>query len=283
MWSKTLADLSKGTLASASYSSSDEPAGNAVRDITAVLPEAPESASAYSGRGRRNDFPSAGIREIRPFRSLAVGITLGSGGIGLQLATPLNSNFNLRTDASFFAYNTSFIVDSIPITGHLHLASVSASLDWAPTGRNFHVSPGVTVYEDTNFNATIFIVGYQVITLNDREYTSDPNDPVHGTASINFGKRVAPRLTVGYGNVIRHHTAGLTFPVELGFEYIHRPTAAFALTGSSCDSPNDCGPINSDPDTQQNILEQQQNIDKEIKPLRLFPIFSFGVSYKFGH
>lgn len=269
----------KTLVGAASYSSSND-----FSEVNASsLPDAPNGAEGDQIREQRERIPSPGLRATRPFHSLAVGITLGSAGVGLQLATPLLPKFNLRTDASFFSYGTSFVVDTIPITGKLHLASVSGSLDWAPTGGNFHISPGITLYEDTDFNATIFIPGNQVIELNGQSYTSDPSDPIRGTAYVGFGKRVAPRLTVGYGNVIRHHTAGLTFPVEIGIEYIKRPVATFELTGSSCDSPTDCGPINSDPSTQQNIQEQQQEINSDIRPLRFFPIFSFGVSYKFGH
>ncbi len=268
---------------SISYSSSVR-TPSAAEEEKESLPDAPDAPAALSRvRERRVDIPAPGIRETRPFRSLAVGVTLGSSGIGLQLATPINSKFNLRTDASFFSYDTSFTADTIPIVGHLHLASVSTSLDWAPTAHNFHISPGVTFYDNTNFNATIYIPGNQVVMLDGVPYTSDPADPIRGTAHLTFGQRIAPRLTMGYGNVIRHHTAGFTFPVEVGFEYIRTPVAAFQLTGSSCDAPNDCGPINADPETQQNIQEQQQEINDDIRLLRFFPIFSFGVSYKFGH
>ena len=245
------------------------------------LPHAPD-ASPRIGQ-ESYSMPSPGIRATRPFRSLAVGLTLGTGGIGVELATPVTSKINLRGTASFFSYGTSFVVDTIPIDGKLHLASVAGSIDWFPTAGNFHISPGITFYENTNFNATIFIPGNQVVKLDDQPYTSDPDDPIHGTAFVGFGHQVAPRLTVGWGNVIRHHTSGFTFPVELGVEYIKPPTATFVLTGSSCDSVGNCGPIQSDPTTQQNIDEQQTEIVNDLHPLRFFPILSVGISYKFGH
>ena len=246
-------------------------------DLT--LPEAPSAAT----RRRVDRDPSPGLRATRPFRSLAVALTLGTGGIGLDLATPLTSKLNLRAGAAFLNYTTSFTVDTIPIDGTLHLTSASAAVDWFPTGRSFHISPGITLYNDTTYNALIFIPGNQVVTLNDQNYTSDPADPIHGTAFLRFGNRVAPRLTVGWGNVIRHRTAGLTFPVDIGIEYITPPTALFVLAGSSCDSTGSCDPIQSDPATQQNILEQQTEIVNELHPLRFFPILSIGISYKFGH
>ena len=243
------------------------------------LPEAP--VPHFYGGGGQAEYTAE--REPRPFHSLAVGLTLGTGGIGVELATPINTKLNLRGGASFFSYNTSFIVDTIPITGALHLSNINAEVDYFPRARSFHISPGITFYDNTRFNATIFVPGNQVVVFNDQNYTSDPNDPIRGTADISFGRTVAPRLTVGFGNVIRHHTAHLTFPFEIGAEYIKTPSAIFNLTGSSCDAPNDCNPINSDPETQENITEQQNEINADVKPFRIFPIITFGVSYKFGH
>ena len=249
----------------------------------ASLPEAPSLTSTRAARPRPDRDLSPGLRATRPFRSFAMGLTLGTGGIGLDLATPITSKLNLRLGAAFLNYTTSFTVDTIPIDGTLHLASASAAIDWFPRARSFHISPGITLYNDTTYNALIFIPGNQIVTLNDQDYTSDPADPIHGTAFLKFGNRVAPRLTVGWGNVIRHRTAGLTFPVDIGIEYITPPTALFLLGGSSCDNTGACDPIQNDPATQQNILEQQTEIVNDLHPLRFFPILSVGISYKFGH
>jgi hypothetical protein len=248
-----------------------------------ALPDAPEVSYSSGSRPRKYAPASPGDRETRPFRSLAVGVMLTTGGIGVELATPVTPKINLRAYAGILSWTTSFTVDTIPISGTAHLSNAGFSVDWFPTAHNFHISPGLTMYENTNYNATIFIPGNQVVTLNDQDYTSDPNDPIHGTAFIQFGHTIAPRLTVGWGNVIRHHTARFTFPVEIGIEYIKPPTAVFNLAGSSCDSTGDCGPIQDDPDTQKNILEQQNEIISDLRPLRFFPIISFGISYKFGH
>ncbi len=264
--------------ASSSTASLASPSSPASRD--AVLPDAP---SARARGGNSSQALPAADREPRPFHSLAVGLTFGTGGIGLELATPINTKLNLRGGAAFFGYHTSFTQDTIPIDGTLHLSNIHAEVDYFPRARSFHISPGVTFYDNTRFNANIFVPGNQVVNFNDQNYTSDPDDPIRGTALIQFGRTVAPRLTIGYGNVIRHNTPHLTFPVEIGVEYIKTPTAVFNLTGSSCTAPGDCTPIQDDPETEQNILEQQNEINSDIKPFRFFPILTFGVSYKFGH
>ncbi len=245
------------------------------------LPDAP---SEHQDSRRRYPRPELAVAShTRPFSTLALALTLGDGGIGFDLATPLNTRINLRAGAGLFSYNTNFVVDTIPISGALHLGNAHASLDWFLFNNSFHISPGITLYNETDFNARILVPGNQIVTLNDQDYTSDPSDPIHGNALINFGNKIGPRLTVGWGNMIPHRDQNWTFPVEFGVDYRKAPTAVFTLAGSSCDSQGDCGPIQTDPDTQINIDEQQREIVNDLRPLRFFPILTFGVSYKFGH
>ncbi len=220
--------------------------------------------------------PLAVASHTRPFSTMAIGLTFGTGGVGIELATPLNTRFNLRGGVGFFNYTTSFTVDSVPVDGTLHLSNVHAGVDWFFSDRH-------SFHNHSNYNAVIFIPGYGIINLNDQDYTSDPADPIHGTAFINFGSSIAPRLTAGFGNMIPHKDKNITFPMDFGFQYIRKPTALFKLAGSSCDNSGDCQSIATDPDAQANLLEEQNEIIHDIAPLRFFPIISFGIAYKFGH
>ncbi len=264
------------------FSSSSQPLASPEGSAVASneLPETPEPSLAAVRYVRP---PLAVASHTRPFSTLAIGVNLGTAGIGVEVATPLNTRLNLRGGAGFFSYTTSFVVDTVPIDGTLHIGNAHAVVDWFLFGNSFHLSPGITLYNNTNYNALIHVPANEVITLNDQDYTSDPLDPIRGTAYMKFGGKVAPRLTAGFGNMIPHKDKNWTFPFELGFDYRSRPTAIFSLIGSSCDSTGDCEPIQNQPDTQTNIQEQQNEIVNELAPLRFFPILSFGVGYKFGH
>ena len=228
--------------------------------------------------------PLAVASHTRPFSTFALGVTFGSTGAGVEIATPLNTRFNLRGGVGFFNYSTSFKTDGVPIDGTLHLGNIHAGVDWFFSDKHsFHISPGVTFFNHSNYNALIHIAPNGIITLNDQDYTSDPADPIHGTALIQFGSKFSPRLTAGFGNMIPHKDKNITFPMEFGFQYIAKPTAVFKLAGSSCDSTGDCDPISTDPDAQANLLEEQNEIIHDLAPLRFFPIFQFGIAYKFGH
>ena len=257
----------------AASSSSREPATIALDE----LPDAPSTRRAGFVRP-----PLAVASHTGPFSTVALAVTFGSGGVGIDVATPLNTKFNLRGGAGFLNYTTSFVA-TVPITGTLQLRNVHGVVDWFPWGKAFHISPGVTFYQSNRYDAFIYIPGGQVVAFSDQNYTSDPNDPVHGTADVTFGNQVAPRLTVGWGNMIPHTDKNWTFPFEIGAEYVKPPVSAFTLLGSSCDAQGDCGSVQNDPDTQANVLQQQIDLTNELRPLRFFPVISIGVSYKFGH
>lgn len=52
--------------------------------------------------------------------------------------------------------------------------------------------------------------------------------------------------------------------------------------GNVCDpSGLDCRSISSDPTVQSNIVTEENKINKNISPLRFYPIVSLGLGWKF--
>ena len=223
-------------------------------------------------------------KPIHPFSTAAVAIKVGFAGIGVDIATPLASRFNLRAGGSFFSYSGSFNSDGITINGDLKFRSGTASLDWFPFNSSFRISPGITFYNGNNLNATVLVPGGQTFSLGDTNYTSSNADPVNGTAAVNFGRRTAPSLTIGFGNMIPRSGRHISFPFEIGFQYIGPPTLTFNLSGIACTNSNDpatCSPIQTNAQTQANIQQQESKIDSDIELLRFYPIISQGVSVRF--
>ena len=223
-------------------------------------------------------------KPIRPFSTAALAVNFGSGGIGVDLATPLAQHFNLRVGGSFFSYSASFNSDGIVIDGDLKFRSGRASLDYYPFHGGFRISPGVTFYNGNNLNATTLVPRGQPFSLGDTNYYSSTTDPVHGTASFYLGKHVAPSITVGFGNMIPRSGRHVSFPFEIGFQYIDAPTITITLQGTACmyaNIPASCSPVATDPQTQANLQQEEANINSDIKPLRFYPIISQGVSVRF--
>jgi hypothetical protein len=219
---------------------------------------------------------------MKPFHSYAVMVKGGFAGFGLDIATSMGNHLNLRIGGSLFSYSGSYDADGLTIDGEVKFRTGEMSLDYYPFHNSgFRISPGVTLYNGNNLNAYTFVPAGQQFNLGDGTYTSDPSDPVHGNASMTFGRHVAPSLTIGYGNMIPRNGGHFSMPFEIGVQYIGYPMIQYNLQGSACDSMGNCGPIATDPTTQANEAEELSEINSDIRLLRFYPIISLGAAWKF--
>ena len=256
-----------------------------------ATPPAAQPASFSSSYASPSETPSGvGVQRpprplsgpsFQPFSSLAVTVKATSTGIGFDLAVPMNSWLALRSGATYFSYNTTINTDGLNIVGALHLQNASTSLDIHPFHNSFRISPGLSYANRVAMGAAIMVPGGQSFSLGDGgDYTSDPSNPIHGTGSFLFGNRVDPRITVGFANILSRHSGRFGMPIEAGFQYTSQPTVKLAITGNSCATTSEgtgCGPVD-----QASVVQEQQQLQSDLAPLRFYPIVSIGFSYKFG-
>lgn len=266
------------------FLSSTDPTEKSGVSSSSSLPDAPDAAAI---RDASHGSYVKGLRTslrlgTRPFSAVAIAFTSGLGGLGVDVATPLATKVNLRLSASFLNYSSGVTADGIPLNATVKLRSVGAGVELFPYRSSFHITPGFTMYNGNQGGAVTNIMPGSVFTVDDTAYMSDVADPVHGTFNMNLGYKVAPSLTVGFGNMLRRDSHW-SVPVDLGFQYIGQPRLILAMTGSTCD-PNgtSCDTIASDPTAQANLTDEQNKINTEISPLRFYPILKIGLSYRFG-
>ncbi|MGC2617946.1 MAG: hypothetical protein WA414_02835 [Acidobacteriaceae bacterium] len=224
---------------------------------------------------------AAAEEHSRPFSGFAIGAKAGLLGIGVEAATPLAHRLNLSGGMNFFSYSDHLTDDGIPYDATLRFRSAEASVDWFPFVKSFHISPGVLLYNGNQITATAAVPGGTTFTLNNVTYMSSTTDPVTGSGSLKFNK-AAPKVTVGFGNMIPRNGHHFSVPVELGFAYVGDPKVALNLTGTACD-PNGsyCQSIATTPQIQANVLAQQMKIAKDAQPARFYPLVSLGLAYSF--
>jgi hypothetical protein len=210
-------------------------------------------------------------------------VTLGSGGLGLDLSTPLMTKVSLRVGASFLNYSPRLLEQGIPVDGTVRLRAVNVGLEYFPYRGSFHVTPGVTLYNGNHVFATTYIAPGAHFTIDDTDYVSDPTNPVHGFFDMTFGKKIAPSITVGWGNMLQRRGGNWSVPVDFGFEYLGRPKFVLNMDGGVCTPSNGCDAISSDESAVQNLAQQQKDVNEAIGRLRFFPILKVGVAYRFGH
>lgn len=210
-------------------------------------------------------------------------------GVNLQAATNLTSHMNLRTTGNFFSYEDRNIdTNGFTVDGKLNFATVGAQLDYFPFARHgFRISPGMLVNNRNALSAALVAQGGTSFTLNDTTYYSSPSHPVAGIGSLGLHtQNPAPMATLGWGNMIPHNGGHWSFPVEVGAAYTGQPNLNIALTsGQVCADPQgtvNCQNVVGNASVNQNLQAQIAKYHNDLKPLRFYPIASFGASYSFG-
>jgi hypothetical protein len=211
---------------------------------------------------------------------VGIGVKISSLGAGVEAAIPVFGKLNFRGGFNMMDYNHPFHQDGITYYGTLNLRSAEASLDWFPFGE-FHVSPGLLFYNGNKVTATTVIPGGQSFTLNGFSYTSDPNNPITGSGNIVVW-RAAPKITVGFGNLIPRTGRRWSFLGEIGVAYQGAPVSSLAFQGNACDSSGlNCVNAATDATVQANIAAETTKINNNISVLRFYPIVSIGFGFNF--
>ena len=224
-------------------------------------------------------FTQASLGHAQPAGGMDVKI--GTLGIGFDGAVGVNEKSNVRVGVNFFTYNHDFDNDGITLAAHLKLRSVMAQYDFFPTGGSFRVSPGLMIYNGNRVDADAFVPAGQQFNLGNERLMSNPSNPVNGSAKVSFEK-VAPAVTVGWGNIATHADRRWTIPVELGIVFSRAPKAVLNLGGSAC-LPNgtNCRNVATEPQLQADVRQQEAKLNDDIDVLKVIPVFSVGFGYRF--
>lgn len=210
-------------------------------------------------------------------------------GVNLQAATNLNPYLNLRLLGNVFRLNQNNISASgFIINGTLNLASAGAALDIFPWSQHgFRLSPGLLFYNQNGITGTAVATGGTSFTLNDVTYYSSPSHPVTAAGGVNLHPmKIAPSATIGWGNLIPRTGRHWSFPFELGAAYTGNPSPAVAFTsGQVCADKQGkigCQNVVGNPSVDANLQAQIAKDRRSLKPLRFYPILSWGVAFNFN-
>ncbi len=220
-------------------------------------------------------------------RKIGVGVKISMLGVGGEAAVALSKRVNVRGGVNLFSYSTTFNSDGIGYGAKLAFRSGEAHLDFFPFAGGFHLSPGLLFYNDNHIDATVNVGSGQSFSLGGASYTSNPSNPVIGTASLGFNK-VAPTFLIGFGNLIPRNRRRFSFTGDFGIAYTGAPKAAMSLAGSVCTSAivggspvSSCVDAGSDPTVQANIQSEVAKVNHDVSFIKIYPIASFGFAVNF--
>ena len=250
----------------------------------ASVPTASNSSAVQTTRP--TNPANTSLDTSKPFSRLALGGGISTLGINLQAATNINRYANLRVSGNIFSHTVNDISSNgFTANAKLDLATLGASVDYYPwPTHGFRVSPGLLLYNQNSMSADAIVYGGQSFKLNDVEYYSSANDPIHADPKIGFhSTNPAFTLTTGWGNMISRKGGHWSFPFEIGAAFIGDPSFSMSLTGTACDYYGEhCVNAGTDPSVQADLQAQNAKYRKDLQPLRFFPILSTGISYNFN-
>ncbi|WP_263365278.1 hypothetical protein [Edaphobacter bradus] len=223
--------------------------------------------------------PTKKTFKIRPFRTYALGVRSDTRGPGIDIATPLLRVFNLRAGANFLNVGFGFSIDHVNYDSRLHLRSGQLNLDWFPTGRSFHISPGV-LYGGNSLSAISSVPAGHYFELGSQGFINSVDDPMNGTARSDFPKKYAPMLTIGFGNLIPRSGRHFSVPIEIGAAYTGAAQINVILDGTACTSQG-CFAFSQNPEAQASLKQEIQKLNNKLKVFPVYPILSTGISYRF--
>lgn len=220
---------------------------------------------------------------VRPFSQLGVATQIGLTGPGFDLATPLSRRLNLRAGLNSFSFSANFHEQGANVAIGLRLLSAHAALDWFPFNGRFRVSPLLVFANNNRVLATATIPSGSTITLNGQDYSSSSTDPLRGYGRIGF-RKLAPGLSIGFGNMLPRKRSRFSIPFELGFYYVGQPTLQVGFAGSACDpslpANIGCQSVTVDPTFQKNLNAFIARNNHNLRYASFFPILSIGFAYR---
>jgi hypothetical protein len=216
--------------------------------------------------------------EIRPFRSIAIGVKVDTLGAGFEIATPVARNLNLRSSINIFAFDDPFNIDGVNYDARLHLKSSETTLDLF-LARGFHISPGI-LYVKNTMSAPASVGPGQTFVLGSQTFLNSVDDPVSGSSSVVYPHAFAPMLLIGYGNIIPRSGRHISVPIEIGAAYTGAPQISVALTGTAC-TTNGCVNFAGNSEAQTSLKQEINILNEDLKRFPVFPIVSVGFAYHF--
>ena len=242
-----------------------------------------------------NLYPVKTVSRIPPLSRIAFGAGISPLGGQAQIATNINTHFNLRATGNYFPYSTNFTVNGIDTTANLRLASAGATLDGFPFRNGFRISAGGLFYNLNRFSAAAAVPAGNSFTLSGTTfYSASPNSitgatPIAGNALLNFLPRrnkPAATATIWPGNMIPRDGRHWSVPFEVGVAYIGAPVLTVNLGGFVCldQAQTQCYDFATDPNAanaRSYLSAQVTKWNSDISPFKFYPIVSVGVGYSF--
>jgi len=225
---------------------------------------APPSAQRSSTEIQPYDSEGRPNPDAFDWTGFALGLKIGTLGIGADASVYLDDWVNFRANIGFLDFTFKDTIDDIDFDLDVDFQTAMFLLDFFPfDGGNFRISGGVALLDNS---MTVEGTPYGSEEIGDTEYTAEQIGTINGDVEFD---NVAPYVGIGYGNAVLPD-ASLTFVVDFGVIF---QTYDIAITSS--------GTAANDPGFQEDLADLEQDIEDEVNRFKIYPVINFGIAYHF--
>lgn len=187
-------------------------------------------------------------------QAIGIGVRAGTTGIGLDVAKNIAPLVDARIGYSAGKVSHHSSTSGASYDGDIKLSNLNALLDFHPLGPLFRITGGV-IYNKNKYEAT----------------GTSNSTPGSFNATVESGRKLAPYLGVGFGNVAG---LGLNFYADLGLMFMGSPKATLnanctGLSGAQCSA------------LQGQAAAEQSRLQDDLKSFKAYPVLNLGITFGF--
>lgn len=188
----------------------------------------------------------------------------GTLGWGLEVMQSLHENVNLRFGLNRYSGDHDGTEDHLDYTIDMNLQSVGLLVDWHPYDGVFRVTGGMLY----NGNEVDFVVTpTESLRIGDTSYSPSAIGILTYHATF---RKLAPYMGFGFGNALKK-TQALGFVLDFGIVFHGSPELELSADGWDASLPG----------FQDDLAQEKQEIEEDLRPFRYYPVVAFGFTYRF--
>lgn len=225
------------------------------------------TTEAVAGEGERDSIPESAYETGYP-NPFALGVHVGTTGVGVHIYQPLGSHFGLRLGGSFMPFHTDIVGNyanrdvSTDISAKAN--NVSLLVGWTPFAkqRGFFRSFNIQVGGAYFFNLEGKMESQLVDGYRYGDIVVEPTRVGTITTNVNWKETVNPYAGIGWSNIVLDSRFSVS--IDLGAYYLSKPTVTMDATGLLEES-----------------VSNEATIENNVKNYRYLPRVEVGFSYRF--
>lgn len=202
----------------------------------------------------------------------AIGVTLGTSGIGFEVTKPFTDKVRGRFKLGFVDYDYEATEDDIEYDLSLKNNTAGLILDWHPFAGRFHLSMGVM---NTAMEIGLKSQTQGTYNIGGTKYSGD----VKLSGNIEFAP-VSPYLGLGWNTKLS--STGINFIAEIGVLMVGSPKVSLNASGSAQEQGGvKIDNVERNPEFQEKLEKERQELEEDIDDFKVYPGINIGIAYQF--